>query len=487
MKWRDNDFHVSELLTAHTPESTGIERSLGKTEEFKFVCHQVQEYFQQKNERRSEDDIKKWQTLQHEAVIGKPKAVQLFKDEIEEFLRQAQLLHTPKPSYYDSLVEAVFQETFGLGPISTWWKHPKFKESQSAYIFGKEICFNIPGEPSQRSYSYESEEQVIENIVEKIRMKDEFSHISKHKPELEISLEDGTRVTILIPPRVLKPTIIFRHDMIRKATFTDFVERKSIPQEAVPILRAIAKSLLNLVVMGKVRSGKTTLIRALFDERYKENKVAVTIENGHHELKLSDVYPGAQLIEMIAKTEQEFDEIFAQVLRSDYSFCVIGELRGIEAEIFLQACTRGEGGSMTTYHTDQVRNLPGQIARLVQQRYPGRSYNEELIRVAENLHIGIVMKELPDGSKQLFKISEFRLDPYTLEVSSHDIMRYDRRKKDWTYRFDLSEDVQEKMLEYAPEYAEIAFESLRRLEAEKPMTGSNVEIATSSIVRQGGA
>ncbi|WP_336775404.1 ATPase, T2SS/T4P/T4SS family [Paenibacillus sp. MMO-58] len=481
MSWRDKDFHVSEMIgqgvqTEKTNRES--ERTLAPTESFKQACDLVLKAFEEKNKSRSEDEMTRWQKLQHDAVIGKQEAVKLFKEEIEEYLRNAQLLQVKQPSYYESLVEAVFQETFGLGPISVWWKHPKFSESQSARIIGKKIYFDIPGERALRKFTYDSEQTVIENIIEKIRMKDEFAHINKFNPKLEMDLEDGTRVTILIPPRVRKTTLIFRNVTIRKPMLEDFVQRGSIPTEALPILRGMAKSMLNMVVMGKVRSAKTTLLKALFAERYREGQVAVTIENGHSEMKLGDIYPDAQLIEMIVRTAEEYDEVFAQVLRSDYHFCVVGEMRSVEAELYCMACERGEGGSMTSYHTEKMKNMPGQITRLILQRYPGRDYQNELIRVAECLDIGIVMKELPDGSKRLHRISEIRLDPYTLQVTVHDVMRWDSLHNDWTYANDLSPETREKMREASPGqtgYAEQAFRALEKLSKEKPIIGSNVE------------
>lgn len=477
--WREKDFHVSEMIGqgAQTEKNRESERTLAPTESFKQACELVRKAMQEKNESRSEAEMTRWQKLQHDAVIGKQEAVKLFKEEIEEYLRGAQLLHVKQPSYYESLVEAVFQETFGLGPISVWWKHPKFSESQSARIMGTQIFFDIPGERALQKFSYESE-QVVENIIEKIRMKDEFAHIHKFSPKLEIDLEDGTRVTILISPRVRRTTLVFRNVTIRKPMLEDFVQRGSIPAEALPIMRGIAKSMLNMVVMGKVRSAKTTLLKALFAERYREGQVAVTIENGHSEMKLGDIYPDAQLIEMIVRTDAEYDEVFAQVLRSDYHFCVVGEMRSVEAELYCMACERGEGGSMTSYHTEKVKNMPGQIARLILQRYPGRDMKNEIIRVAECLDIGIVMKELPDGSKRLQRISEIRLDPYTLQVTVHDIMRWDSRQNTWTYANDLSEETREKMLEASPGqtgYAEQAFRALEKLSKEKPIIGSNIE------------
>ncbi|MGO4697729.1 ATPase, T2SS/T4P/T4SS family [Paenibacillus sp. 2TAB26] len=480
--WREKDFHISELESKAVQQPVALKASNNAlTDEFKALCTQVRTVFRKKNEERSDKEMKKWQALQHDAVVGITEAVQLFKGEIEEYLKTNQLQHIMQPSYYHSLVEAVFQQTFGLGPISVWNHHPKYHISQSARIMGKKIFFDIPGEPDLQPFGYESEEEVIENIIEKIRMKDEFSHINKHNPKLELDLVDGTRVTIMIPPLVRRPTIIFRNQTMRAPTLEDLVAAGSIPSEALPLIRGISKALLNLIVSGEVRSGKSTLIKAIYAERRRPGRVAVTIERGHSELKLSELHENDQLVEFVVKTDAEYDSVFDLVLRSDYFFVIVGETRSIETELFLVSCERGKGGSMTSYHTERIANIPGQLARLVLQRFPNRQYREELIRVAENIHLIIVMKELDDGSKKLLRMTEVRLDPYTFEVSCHDIMRWDMEQNSWTYCDDLSVDTMQKMKETAPHYAEQAFFALKRLAEDKPMLGSNIEVALSSL------
>jgi pilus assembly protein CpaF len=479
-EWRKKDFHVGELDGQEKMTTQPANKKTGShalSDQFKELCTLVRNAFREKNEKRSDKDMKKWQALQHDAVVGKPEAVQLFMGEIEEYIRNHQLQQVQQPSYYDSLVEAVFQQTFGLGPISVWKKHPKYPKSQSARIMGRKIFFDIPGEQALQPFGYESEEEVIENIIEKIRMKDEFSHINKYNPKLELDLEDGTRVTIMIPPLVRRPTIIFRNYTMRAPTLEDLVGGGTIPAEALPILRGISQSLLNLVISGEVRSGKSTMIKAIYAERRREGRVAVTIERGHSELKLSDIHENDQLVEIVVKTDEEYETVFDIVLRSDYSFVIVGETRSIEGELFLVSCERGKGGSMTSYHTERVANLPGQLARIILQRFPNRQYQEELIRVAENLHIAFVMKECDDGSKLLIRVTEIRLDPYTFEVSCHDIMRWESEQEKWAYCNDLSNDSIRKLKETAPEFAEQALSTLKRLAAEHPMSGSNVEKA----------
>lgn len=484
-KWLTEDYQVANVRMPSAQSAktkVQLERTVASTRKtsltFQDACEMVKAYFRETANGLNEEEANKRQVLQHEAVLGSPHAVKLFMDDIEGFIRREKL-SLPVPAPYESLAEGLFQETFGLGVISAWWKHPKFAQSQSARIIGKHVHFDIPGEPALQSFGYQSAKQVMDIIIEKLRLKDEFANISKFNPKLEIDMADGTRVMIMIPPRVRQPVIVFRNYTMPRPTLEQFTRNGTMPVEMVPVVEGISRAMLNVAVLGKVRSGKSTLLKALFALRYRPEQVAVNIERMHAELRLAELIPDGQIIEMIARTDEDYQHIFDQVLRSDYHFCVVSELRSLEAEIFCLSSERGEGGSMTTYHTDQVRNMPGQIARLILQSYPSRNYEEEVIRVAENLDIVFVMRELPGGAKRLDRICEVRLDPYSLEVSVHDLARWEESVGEWRYQADLSERTIQKLCRTAPDYADLVIRTLQKLAEQKPMIGAHVEVALS--------
>lgn len=487
--WLERDFHVEELIGNPTEKAADVVESTDRqgvsSIRFKELRDMVLQYLLERHEKREGEEARKWSQMQHDAVVGKPEAERLFKAEIEEYLRENNYLGVQYPAYYKSLIEALFQETFGLGPVSTWRDHPKYHESQSARIFGKNIFFDIPGERSRQPFAYESEQQVIDNIIEKIKLKDDWANINKANPELEIDLEDGTRVMIMIPPRVRKPTIIFRHFTRKNPTFEDFVEWGTIPQEAVPLIKGINRTKTNMLAVGMVRSGKSTWIKACHADRANEDEVVVTVERNHSELKISDSFPEFQIIEMIVRSDEDYSKVYDLVLRSDFSYCIVPEMRSIEADIFLESCDRSEGGAMSSYHTEDVKNIPGQIARLLVKVNPNYRYEEEVIRVAEAIHWVYVFKPLPEGKKRLERISGLCLDPDTYEVSSHDIMRWDNEHQEWRYKFDVHERTLHKMTEADPTYAAFFVRTLKTLAAEKPILGSNVEVASSGFMKRG--
>ncbi|GBG08094.1 hypothetical protein PAT3040_02661 [Paenibacillus agaridevorans] len=288
-KWMESDFQVATLKQEPSQVSkqlvlVGGKRETKRSLSFQEACDKVKVHFREQNEQRTEVDMKKWQQIQHDAVLGAPAAVQLFQDEIDAFVRR-QRLDVEAPAPYTSLVEGLFQETFGLGVISCWWKHPKFASSQSARIIGRNVYFDIPGERALQPFGYKSIRHVEEIIVEKLRLKDEFANISKYNPKLEIDMADGSRVMIMISPRVRQPVIVFRNYTMPHPTLEQLTRNGTMPEEMVPIVDVLARAMTNVAVLGKVRSGKSTLLKALFGIRYRENQVAVNIERMHAELR----------------------------------------------------------------------------------------------------------------------------------------------------------------------------------------------------------
>ena len=81
--------------------------------------------------------------------------------------------------------------------------------SPSAKILGKEIWFKIDGTFVKQEEEFDSIEEV-EEIIRLLEQNNPNFSISEQKPQGELDLPDGTRITLTIPPRTLYPTIVFR-------------------------------------------------------------------------------------------------------------------------------------------------------------------------------------------------------------------------------------------------------------------------------------
>jgi len=411
--------------------------------------------------------------LQHRAIIGDPRAVKIFKDEIAEFIRANNLSNTGFPNCYPDLAAAVFQEVYGWGPLARWWEEPY---SQSALVLGTQIFYD--GVLQNERFS--SPDRVME-LINSLCLKDATSRINSHQPDLEVEMYDGTRVSISIPPRGLEYEITFRKYILEDFSMENLVNLGTIPEEALPVFQGLARGLPNTLIVGPVRSGKSHTLKAFVHERFMERTYTVVSMETHFELALRKMLPFEPIIEKQAQ-EEELYEIFKTVLRKDLDFGIMGEIRGIEAECAMLLCERGTKGFLGTFHISHPHNIPGSWARLIMDKFPNRNYAAEVMRVADNIDIVIVQEELFDRSKKRIKsVVELRFDPFNLQVSTHEIARYSHSEGCWRFKCDISKSLVERMADVSPGAVESMLQCLKRLEREMPITGSNEIISKEAI------
>lgn len=438
-------------------------------ENFLDLCDTVYRHFEQEYDQNN--DPKKAierLSLQHRAIIGDPKAVKVIKDEIIDFVRANNLLNTGYPTCYKDLADAVFNEVYGWGPLAGWWETDN---SQSALVLGTQIFYD--GILQKQRFS--SQERVWE-LIHSLTLKDARARINEQKPDLEVEMFDGTRVSISIPPRGREYEITFRKFVLNDFSLDTLTQLKTIPKEALPIFQGLARGLPNTLIVGPIRSGKSHTLKSFVNERFKDKPYTVVCLERHFELGLRKMLPSSPIIEKQA-ADDELHEIFPSVLRKDLDFGIMGEIRSVEAECAMLLCERGTRGFLGTFHINHPHNIPGSWARLVLDKFPNRSYNAEVMRVAENIDIVIVQNELSNKTnKRITSVVELRFNPYSLQVSTHEIIRYDYQNDSWTYKFDLSDQLINMMSLASPEYTRNMIETLKYLANRKPIIGENTVV-----------
>jgi type IV secretion system protein VirB11 len=163
--------------------------------------------------------------------------------------------------------------------------------------------------------------------------------------------EVGWRFEGILPPTVPAPAISIRKPAERVLTLRSYVDRDEMSAEAFAALQgAIASDKgRNILIVGGTGSGKTTLANALLHELAARcpSKRVVTIEDTL-ELKVSSAN-NTQLLVTFGVTG--FD-LLAAALRMRPDRIVVGEVRGPEVKVLLQAWNSGHSGGLCTVHAD---------------------------------------------------------------------------------------------------------------------------------------
>ena len=412
---------------------------------------------------RSDNEAIKRQEIEHKASLGDNNAEQILVHEIEEYLLQINRQGIKYPSFYDSLAHAIFHEIYRFGVLHKWASRP---ESPSAKIQGKEIWFKEDGVFVKQDEELRDEEFVLE-VIRKLGIANPRLKVNESKPHAEVEMKDGTRVTILVPPRSLKPTIVFRRFIVRNFTFLEQANRGTLPHEDIEFYNNLSKLYLNTIIAGHVESGKSTMLKTFYGAREPE-KVAILIESSP-ETYLKRDFP-KRLVHDFYSMNTSVAEIFRHILRVDHDYMIVQEVRGIEAEGAIAATQRGRGGLLMTYHITDPANTAVQLAQHITDEFPNRREPNEIRRISEQLDIGITMSNFSGSRKRITSLYEICYDSKTKEAWINYLIKYNENTDTWEYNHKVSDGLITKIEKKYKERATFFLDHLKRRSEVHPMS-----------------
>lgn len=188
------------------------------------------------------------------------------------------------------------------------------------------------------------------------------------KPISEVTIETSSgllRVHVVLAGECANRTqISIRRHSVSELTLQDLFLAGSISQSDYETLKQILKLKQNFVIVGGTGSGKTTLLKSMLNEVASER--VITIEDAP-ELKLS-----GNSVSLVSRAhnhegvgEISLGQLLRESLRMRPDRLVIGEARGEELLLLLQAMNTGHSGSGFTLHANSVQDaVPRMLAIL---------------------------------------------------------------------------------------------------------------------------
>ncbi|MFZ3475982.1 CpaF family protein [Streptomyces sp. 2.9] len=199
--------------------------------------------------------------------------------------------------------------------------------------------------------------------------------LTQATPSIGFRMPDGSRVTSSL--LTTRPSVAIRKHRIRDHGLDELLEMGSINPILRAFLVACVQAELNILVVGNMGAGKTSLLRALGREIPEEERL-VTLESDR-ELYLDDPgpahKPGPLTFAFEARQsngeiragekagEITIADMFDTALRYNATRVMVGEVRSKEILSMLDTMSAGGKSSMCTLH---VRRPHGIISRLVQ-------------------------------------------------------------------------------------------------------------------------
>lgn len=177
------------------------------------------------------------------------------------------------------------------------------------------------------------------------------------KPELDLRLPDGSRLSALMAVTA-RPALSIRRHRHHDLTLGDLRGMGAMSSEVEDLLTAAVLAKKNIVVAGAMNSGKTTMLRALASAVPARERI-ITIEQAF-ELGLDqqrERHPDAVALEARpANLEGEgavsVADLVRRSLRMNADRVIVGEVLGEEILPMLNAMSQGRSGSMCTIHAD---------------------------------------------------------------------------------------------------------------------------------------
>jgi pilus assembly protein CpaF len=204
---------------------------------------------------------------------------------------------------------------------------------------------------------FQDELEVVSWIRNLLRLHGSRLDVARPISEATFDSEYGLlRVHAVLGGECAKRTqISIRRHSISNLSLRDLMSKDSISEEQRNTLLEIVKSRENFVVIGGTGTGKTTLLKAMLVEA--SNERIITVEDSA-ELNLSGNSVG--LITRSSNHEGigqvTLGHLVREALRMRPDRLVIGEARGEELLVLLQAINTGHNGSGFTLHANSVED-----------------------------------------------------------------------------------------------------------------------------------
>lgn len=188
--------------------------------------------------------------------------------------------------------------------------------------------------------------------------------LDANSPILNLRLPDGSRMAAIIPPVVNpRPLLTIRKFISTGFNMVDLIARRMLTKQQACTLEQAVRSSHNIMISGSAGSGKTTLLNVLGACIPDHQRILILEDTAEiHISKPHVVSAEAQLD--THRTPISFADLLKASLRHRPDRIIVGEIRGAEARVFLDALNTGHRGSLTTIHANGAEDALRRLAQL---------------------------------------------------------------------------------------------------------------------------
>ena len=183
-------------------------------------------------------------------------------------------------------------------------------------------------------------------------------------PIMNLRLPDGSRMAALIPPVVNpSPMMTVRKFTSRNFNIDDLIERRMLTDSEAETLTDHIRRGDNILISGGTGSGKTTLANVLSSFIPDGERILILEDVAELYIRKPHVISAEAQLDT-HKSQIGFADLLKAALRHRPDRIVVGEIRGPEARVFLDALNTGHRGSLTTIHANNAQDALRRLAQL---------------------------------------------------------------------------------------------------------------------------
>jgi pilus assembly protein CpaF len=385
------------------------------------------------------DELKDLALKINDSFLLKLKSDQkITKESLEEVLPEYILSFKEARTLSKEIVEdiktMIINNIIGFGHITTIFNIAKDGLNDVIVNTKDYIDIIYKGRTVQTPFTFRSEEE-LRKIIDKM-LAENNRKIDEAHPIMSSKLNDGSRIEVQIPPIAANggSCITIRKFNDIPLLLEMLIDGGQMDYKMAYFLVKAAKGKCNIIVSGGTSSGKTTFLNAM-TRFVDENEQLMVIEDTREMQPQMPCHSIRQYEARMANEEGKgaitLDFLLRSALRSSPRRIVVGECRGPEIVVMLNAMNTGHPGSMTTVHADNTKEALVRIENMYLEARPSANINFIRTQIASAVDLIIQLVRFPDGTRKLIAISEIerRIEDNGV-VSLNDIFKFKRDTSD---------------------------------------------------------
>lgn len=219
-------------------------------------------------------------------------------------------------------------------------------------------------------------------------------------PILNLRLPDGSRMAAMVPPIVNpRPLMTIRMFTSQGYTIHDLIERQMLTESQAEVLKQSVQRGDNILISGGTGSGKTTMTNVLASFIPETNRILLIEDTAELHIRKPHVVSAESQTDT-HHSQITFDDVLRAILRHHPDRIILGEIRGAEARVFLDALNTGHRGSISTLHANSAEDALRRLGHLAARASGGVTPVDAEREARASIHLVVHIEKI-DGLRKV--------------------------------------------------------------------------------------